>query len=62
MIGVVIYRGTPTVHKKNTLDMPVQSYELFRRIATDGATNLQIKPNPKAPLPPVTPSKANPQG
>jgi hypothetical protein len=58
----VIYRGTPTTQKQGVLDMPVQSYELFRRIATDAVTDLQIKPNPKAPLPPKAPKKVTPQG
>ena len=49
VIGVVIFEGTPTVIKQGVLDMPVQSYELFRRIATDAVTTEQIPPNPDGP-------------
>jgi stage V sporulation protein D (sporulation-specific penicillin-binding protein) len=52
MIGAVIFEGTPTVIKQGVLDMPVQSYELFRRIATDAVTTEQIPPNPNGPPPP----------
>jgi cell division protein FtsI (penicillin-binding protein 3)/stage V sporulation protein D (sporulation-specific penicillin-binding protein) len=62
MIGTAIFKGTPTVKKRTDLDMPVQSYELFRRIATDSVSCLDIKPNPKAPIPPKTPAKVTPQG
>jgi cell division protein FtsI/penicillin-binding protein 2 len=61
VIGVVIYQGTPTTIKQGLLDMPVQSYELFRRIATDAVTTQHIKPDPKAPGPPGE-KKVTPQG
>jgi cell division protein FtsI/penicillin-binding protein 2 len=61
MIGAVIYEGTPTVIKQGVLDMPVQSYELFRRIATDAVTSHSIVPNPDGPAPPGT-KKSTPQG
>jgi cell division protein FtsI/penicillin-binding protein 2 len=61
VIGTVIYEGTPTLIKQGVLDMPVQSYELFRRIATDAVTTERIPPNPDGPLPPGT-RKATPQG
>jgi stage V sporulation protein D (sporulation-specific penicillin-binding protein) len=61
MIGAVIYEGTPTVIKQGVLDMPVQSYELFRRIATDAVTTEQIPPNPNGPPPPGS-GKVTPQG
>ena len=61
VIGAVIYEGTPTVIKQGVLDMPVQSYELFRRIATDAVTSHSILPNPDGPAPPGT-KKSTPQG
>ena len=61
VIGTVIYEGTPTVIKQGVLDMPVQSYELFRRIATDAVTTEQIPPNRDGPPPPGT-KKSTPQG
>jgi stage V sporulation protein D (sporulation-specific penicillin-binding protein) len=62
MIGAVIYKGTPTVQKRTMIDIPVQPYELFRRVATDAVASLQIRPNPKAPLPPHPSSTVAPQG
>jgi stage V sporulation protein D (sporulation-specific penicillin-binding protein) len=61
MIGTVVFEGTPTVIKQGVLDMPVQSYELFRRIATDAVTTEQIPPNPNGPLPPGR-GRVTPQG
>jgi hypothetical protein len=61
VIGVVIYEGTPTTIKKGLLDMPVQSYELFRRIATDAVASQHIEADPNAPGPPGQ-SKVAPQG
>ncbi len=61
VIGTVIFQGTPTLIKQGVLDMPVQSYELFRRIATDAVTTEQIPPNPDGPAPPGT-RKATPEG
>jgi cell division protein FtsI/penicillin-binding protein 2 len=61
MIGAVIYSGTPTKKAQGVLDMPVQSYELFRRIATDAVTTERIPPNSKSPSGPGS-QKATPQG
>ena len=61
MVGAVIYEGTPTRIAQGVLDMPVQSYELFRRIATDAVTTERIQPNPNGPTGPGT-KKATPQG
>jgi stage V sporulation protein D (sporulation-specific penicillin-binding protein) len=61
VIGVVVYEGTPTLIKQGVLDMPVQSYELFRRIATDAVVTQHIEPDPNAPGPPGQ-SKVTPQG
>ena len=61
VIGTVIFEGTPTLIKQGVLDMPVQSYELFRRIATDAVTTERIPPNPNGPPPPGT-KPAIPEG
>jgi cell division protein FtsI/penicillin-binding protein 2 len=49
IIGVVIYRGTPTKIAQGVLAMPVQSTQLFRRIATDAVVTLKIAPNKAGP-------------
>ncbi len=54
-IGLVIYQGTPTKVAQGVLPMPVQSTELFRRIATDAVTTLQIPANKDGPAPPTGP-------
>jgi cell division protein FtsI (penicillin-binding protein 3) len=51
-IGAVIYQGKPTKVGQGVLAMPVQSTELFRRIATDAVTGLQIAPNKNGPAAP----------
>jgi cell division protein FtsI/penicillin-binding protein 2 len=61
IVGTLISEGTPTLIKQGVLDMPVQSYELFRRIATDAVTSQQIPPNPNGPSAPGT-RHATPQG
>jgi len=61
VVGVVIYEGTPTTIKQGVLDMPVQSYELFRRIATDAIVTQHIEPDPNAPGRPGQ-TNATPQG
>ena len=60
-IGAVIFEGTPPLIKQGVLDMPVQSYELFRRIATDAVATEGIPPNPNGPLPPGS-KKSTPEG
>jgi cell division protein FtsI/penicillin-binding protein 2 len=52
VIGAVIYEGKPTKVSQGVLAMPVQSTELFRRLATDAVTGLQIPPNKDGPAPP----------
>jgi len=44
-VGVVIYHGALT-------DMPIQSTELFRRVATDSVVDLHIEANKDGPVPP----------
>jgi cell division protein FtsI (penicillin-binding protein 3) len=52
-IGVVIYQGTPTRVGQGILAMPVQSTELFRRVATDAAVTEKIPPNKNGPPAPA---------
>ncbi len=52
-VGVVIYEGTPTKVGQGILDMPVQSTQLFRRVATDAILNEQIAPNKNGPTAPT---------
>lgn len=52
-IGVVIYQGTPTKVAQGVLAMPVQSTQLFRRVATDAILNEQIAPNKDGPTAPT---------
>jgi len=51
-IGAVIYQGTPTKVAQGVLAMPVQSTQLFRRIATDSIVSEQIAPIKNGPTPP----------
>jgi cell division protein FtsI/penicillin-binding protein 2 len=52
-IGVVIYQGIPTRVGQGILAMPVQSTELFRRVATDAAVTEKIPPNKNGPPAPA---------
>ena len=57
VVAVRIEEGTPTVVRVGQLEMPVMSFELFRRIATDAITTpdlLPDRPVPAAPPGPVT--------
>jgi cell division protein FtsI/penicillin-binding protein 2 len=60
-IGVVIYHGLPTRVAQGVLDMPVQSTQLFRRVATDAIQTLHLAANPKGPAAPAG-QKAKPLG
>lgn len=44
VVAVRINEGTTTVNKPGDIEMPVMSFELFRRIATDGITMLDLPP------------------
>jgi len=50
IVAIQIEEGTPTVARVGHLEMPVMSFELFRRIATDGiATPDLLADRPTAP-------------
>ena len=55
-VGVVIYQGTPTKVGQGVLVLPVESTNLFRRIATDAAVTEQIPPNKQGPAAPSGPN------
>lgn len=44
VVAVRINEGTPTVVKQGHLEMPVMSFELFRRVATDAMKILDLAP------------------
>ncbi|MGA2513224.1 MAG: penicillin-binding protein 2 [Candidatus Limnocylindrales bacterium] len=52
-IGAVIYQGTPTKVAQGVLNMPVQSTQLFRRIATDSVLSEHIPSDKTGPTPPA---------
>jgi cell division protein FtsI/penicillin-binding protein 2 len=60
-IGVVIYQGTPTKVGQGILDMPIQSTQLFRRIATDAVMTEKMPPSKDGPTAPGG-KKATPLG
>jgi hypothetical protein len=52
VVAIQIEEGTPTVARVGHLEMPVMSFELFRRIATDGiATPDLLADRPITPAP-----------
>jgi stage V sporulation protein D (sporulation-specific penicillin-binding protein) len=44
VVGVRIEEGKPTVNRVGEIILPVESFELFRRIATDAMTTLDLAP------------------
>ena len=57
VVAIRIEEGTPNVVKVGQLEMPVMSFELFRRIATDAITTPDLLADRPAPCPdrgPVT--------
>jgi cell division protein FtsI/penicillin-binding protein 2 len=45
VVAIQIEEGTPTVARVGHLEMPVMSFELFRRVATDGITTPDLLPD-----------------
>src|SRR5436190_5305464 len=54
VVAIQIEEGTPTVLRVGHIEMRVMSFELFRRIATDGITTPDLLPEKPAPLTPHT--------
>jgi len=50
VISVKINEGTPSVANVGQLEMPVMSFELFRRIATDAITRPGLLPDRRPPV------------
>jgi cell division protein FtsI/penicillin-binding protein 2 len=48
MISSVIFSGTATVVRQGVLPLPEESYQLFRRVATDAVASLGIPPRSSA--------------
>ena len=51
MVAVRIEEGTPTVVRLGHLEMPVMSFELFRRIAHDAITHARPRARDGTPAP-----------
>ena len=55
IVAVRIEEGTPTIQQVGRIEMPVESFELFRRIATDAMSTLDLAPTtsggPASPSP-----------
>jgi cell division protein FtsI/penicillin-binding protein 2 len=52
VVAIQIEEGTPTVLRVGHIEMPVMSFELFRRVATDAITTpdlLRARPTPSGP-------------
>jgi cell division protein FtsI/penicillin-binding protein 2 len=50
VVAVKINEGTPTIARVGQLEMPVMSFELFRRIATDAITRPGLLPDRRPPV------------
>ena len=50
VVAVKINEGTPTIARVGQLEMPVMSFELFRRIATDAITRPGLLPEHRPPV------------
>ncbi|MBI3749211.1 MAG: penicillin-binding protein 2 [Chloroflexi bacterium] len=54
VVAIQIEEGTPTIARVGQLELPVMSFELFRRIATDGITTPDLLADrPPRPMPPA---------
>lgn len=59
IVAVRIHEGKPTIARIGFIDLPVESFELFRRVATDAITTLDLDPKRVPTLPfESTPSTA----
>jgi cell division protein FtsI (penicillin-binding protein 3) len=56
VVAVRIEEGRPTVQRIGQIEMPVESFELFRRVATDAMATLDLAPVPVSA--PASPSPA----
>ena len=58
VVAVRIEEGRPTVLRVGQIEMPVESFELFRRVATDAMAILDLAPVPASS--PASPGRAAP--
>jgi cell division protein FtsI/penicillin-binding protein 2 len=58
VVAIRIEEGNPSVHRVGQIEMPVESFELFRRIATDAMSTLDLAPLPGRPA--TSPAPAAP--
>jgi len=58
VVAVRIEEGRPTIQRIGQIEMPVESFELFRRVATDAMATLDLAPVPARQ--PASPSPAAP--
>jgi hypothetical protein len=58
VVAVRIEEGRPTIQRIGQIEMPVESFELFRRVATDAVAALDLAPVPARPG--ASPSPAAP--
>ncbi len=58
VVAVRVEEGRPTVQRVGQIEMPVESFELFRRVATDAMATLDLAPVPASA--PPSPSPAAP--
>ncbi|HYN48761.1 MAG TPA: penicillin-binding protein 2 [Candidatus Nanopelagicales bacterium] len=58
VVAVRIEEGRPTVQRIGQIEMPVESFELFRRVATDAMATLDLAPVPASAS--ASPSPAAP--
>jgi cell division protein FtsI/penicillin-binding protein 2 len=57
VVAVKINEGTPTIARIGQLEMPVMSFELFKRIAHDAITRPGLLPERRAPIDPTSTSR-----
>ena len=61
VVAVTIHEAKPLVQRQGFLPLAVESYELFRRIATDAVTTLDLSsPAPPRDRPPSAPTPSAP--
>lgn len=58
VVAVRIEEGRPSIQRVGQIEMPVESFELFRRVATDAMATLDLAPVPART--PASPSPAAP--
>ena len=56
VVAVRIEEGRPTVQRIGQIEMPVESFELFRRVATNAMATLDLAPVPARPSPSPSPA------